>query len=488
MNHPNTITRSRLLGGTTWIALAQASMLPTGFVTVVYLTHRLGADGYGLFALAASIVTWLEWGVSAVFGRATIKFVGEATNWQMVATTALKVQLGISLLVALGLAVLAPAIAALLHEPILTPLLWLFALEIPLFNLVQVHQNILTGLGRFGVQALVSAIRWTARLLFIVVLVEVVGLSTQSAVVGSVVSLLFSLAVCRCFIRPSLWQTSSFPTQNFASYATPLFLSALALQLYERLDIVALKALGGTAEAVGFYAVAQNLALLGRVFSPALASVLLASISQLLYEAKIAQCKQLSHSAMRAVLLHIPFIALAGGSASEIVQLLFGERLAPAAPLFTLLMLAAIAAVMMAVTSAILIASEKPWWALFMAVPLPAIALVCHLFLIPRAGMLGAALGTLLVTVLGAWIGVVAVYIRWEVWPPVMTLGRSCLVGGLVAIAAAFWPATGFWLCFKLMGLSLAILLALWLLGEFTQEDRLLLASVLPSRFKPDSS
>lgn len=57
----DTSMTSQLLSGTTWITLAEGLLLPTGFITLTFLTRQLGADGYGLFALSATLITWIEW-------------------------------------------------------------------------------------------------------------------------------------------------------------------------------------------------------------------------------------------------------------------------------------------------------------------------------------------------------------------------------------------------------------------------------------------
>ncbi|MGF1538552.1 MAG: oligosaccharide flippase family protein [Elainellaceae cyanobacterium] len=474
MTPSKALTKARLLSGTTWIALAEAIMLPTGFLTVVFLTRQLGPEGYGLFALAATLVTWIEWGINSIFSRTTIKFVGAASDWRAVAAVVLRLQFGCSLLAALALALAAPAIASALNEPALTQLLWLFALEIPLFNLALAHQNILAGLGRFGLRAIAGAGRWVARLLLIVGLVKL-GFSTLGAVFGSLGALLVSLIICRCAIRPSIFYPTRFPARQLAGYAVPLFLSALAMRLYGQVDLIALKALGGTAEQAGRYAVAQNLALLGGVLGPALVPVLLTKLSQLSSQEQLQQIRALSRAGMRAVFLHLPIAGIVVGSSSEIVRGLFGNDYALAAPLFSVLFLAAIATVMIVVTSTILIASDRPRWTLAIAAPLLLLALSGHWLFIPRWGETGASVTTLLVALVGALAGLLAVYIRWRVVPPRMTLGRCCLMFAGMWAAAAAWPVSGGLLLLKLPALGLAALLGLWLLGEIDAADRALL-------------
>lgn len=466
--------KTKLVGGTTWITLAEALILPTGFLTLTFLTRELGTEGYGLFALAASLVAWIEWGLNSVFSRATIKFVSESDRIETISTAVLRAQLGCGILAALIVVVLAPAIAAALNEAALTPLLRLFALEIPLVNLAQAHQNILAGTGKFGARALATAVRWTMRLLFIVALVSM-GFSISGAIIGSLAAMLADIVICRCFIRPSLFSPSDFPLSALAGYALPLFLAALSTRLYVKLDLFALKALGGTAEQAGIYAVAQNLALFGGVMSPALAPVLIATVSQLLSRGERGAVRSLCRSAMRVVLLHLPFVGLLVGAAGEIVPWLFGQPFAAAAPLFSLLLLATVAAVMVAVTSAILVASDRPVWAAVITVPMPFVALLGHWLLIPRFGAVGAALATLLVALLGAISGVVGVRIRWRVWPAAMTLLRSSAIAFAIGIASIYWRVSGSLLLLKLPVLSVSAVLLLFLFGEVSAEDKMVI-------------
>ncbi|MEL6554554.1 MAG: oligosaccharide flippase family protein [Cyanobacteria bacterium J06621_11] len=473
---PKSRSKSRLWGGTAWITLAEALILPTGFITLTFLTRQLGTTGYGLFALSATLVTWIEWGLNSVFARTTIKFVSEAEETDAIATAVLRAQLSCGLLAALIVIVCAPTVADLLHEPALTPLLRLFALEIPLVNLAQAHQNILAGLGKFGARAVATAVRWMARLLFIFAFVSL-GFSLSGAILGSLAAMMADVIICRLYIQPSLWAASTFPLQALAGYAVPLFLAALSTRLFAKIDLIALKVLGGTAEQAGIYAVAQSLALFGGVMSPALAPVLIATVSQLLSEEKSSQEKSqavrsLSRSAMRVVFLHIPFAALITGSAWDIVPLLFGEAFITTATLLGPLIFATVCTVMIAVTSAILVASDRPNWTAMLTVPMPLLAIVCHGLLVPRFDTIGAAAATLIVAGTGAFAGVVAVYVRWNVLPAGMTLIRCGLTGLAVGAIANYWSTPGLWVLLKLFAGSVSIVILLWLLGEVSENDR----------------
>jgi O-antigen/teichoic acid export membrane protein len=220
---------SHLLGGTLGVFLAEALIVPTGLLTAVFLTRRLGPEGYGLFTLAATVVAWIEWSVASVFSRTAVKALGEADDWRPVGATLLRLLLGAGLGAAALLGLLAGPIATLLDEPTLAPYLYVFALGVPLFGLSYAHRLVLIGTGRFYGRALAGASRWTARLLLIVLLVEL-GLSVQGAVLGTIGATFVELAVSRFYARPSLSGRPAFPARQLLNAAVPLVLLALSVR------------------------------------------------------------------------------------------------------------------------------------------------------------------------------------------------------------------------------------------------------------------
>ena len=74
--------RRHLLDGTAWGLLAEGLALPTGLITVIYLTRALGADGYGLYTLTVGLVMIVLGGIGSLLSRASIKFVSQADDWE----------------------------------------------------------------------------------------------------------------------------------------------------------------------------------------------------------------------------------------------------------------------------------------------------------------------------------------------------------------------------------------------------------------------
>lgn len=475
----------RTLKGTIRVFLAEALILPTGLLTAIFLTRWLGPEGYGLFTLAATVVSWIEWSTTSIFSRTTIKFVSEADDWRPVGATVLRQHLAISAGAALLLWLLAAPIAKLLGEPRLTTYLPLFALEIPLFSLASAHRTILIGLGGFGQQAIASASRWFARLLLMVLLVWL-GLSIWGALLGSVGASLVELIISRFFVRPDLFRRSSFPARQLWGYAVPLFLFALSMRLYDKLDFIALKVLGGTTAQAGIYGTAQNLSLVPGIFALSFAPLLLSTLIRACKIGDIYQAREIGREAMRVVFGLLPFAAMTAGAAPEIIGLIFGPPFMPAAPLLAVLIFGAIAQVMISVTTAIMIAAGKPTWTFAVIGPLLPLAVIGHLLVIPQLGAIGASVVTTLFASLGALVTVLAVYRIWQILPPYRTLIRSILVCGLAYALAAYWFVPGFWLLLKLLAIALVIPLAFLLLGEFSASEIALVRSMV--RFSTVSS
>lgn len=459
-----------MLDGTIWVFLAEALVLPTGLLTAAFLTRRLGPEGYGLLTLASVLVAWIEWSITSVFARATIKLVGQAEDWRPIGTLVMRLHLGVSSTAALSFWFLATPLATLLNEPVLTTYLRLFALDIPLFSLAHAHRHILIGIGAFRQRALASAGRWIARLCFIVMFVEL-GFSVPGAILGSIGASVVELIIGRFTVRPSPFHRSHVSVQRLFGDAAPLFLFALSMRLYDKLDVFMLKILGSTAGQVGLYGAAQHLSLAPSLFALSFSPLLLSTLSHTLYTGNDDRAKAIGCNAMRLIIGLVPFAGMTAGASPEIVNLIFGPKFLPSATLLSLLIFSSLALALISVTTVILTVIGKPTWTFGLTGPLLPLTLAGHLILIPWLGTLGAALVTTLGAVFGAFAAVFAVHHIWRIFPPFGTLGRSALIGGMAYVLAVIWPASGSVLWVKLSLLSFIIGLTFLVLGEFSRSE-----------------
>ena len=481
MSQPAVANRTlshRTFVGAARVFLAESLLLPSGLITAAYLARRLGPESYGLFAVTAAIIAWVEWSLTALFARTSVKLVADAHSWQEIGGTILGVYLSASLAGASLLWVLAPQLALLLHKPELAHYLRLFAIDIPLFCLAQAHRNILVGMGSFSEQALAAATRWVSRLLLVVLFVQL-GLQVEGAVLGYIGASLIELTLARFFVRPEFSARATLQVSRLWGVALPLLFSSLALRFYDKLDLVTLSALGGDARQAGLYGAAQNLAIFPSLFASSFSPLLLSSISRALRDGKTPLAETLVRNSMRAVVLLTPFAALAAGSAPALVRLVYGATFGPSASYLSWLIFAALALLQVSVATAILIAANHPKLTLALTGPLPLIALLGYVVVIPRWGANGAAPVTLICAALVALAAALAVFRVIQASPPWGTLVRSGMICGMSYAGAVLWVTPGVTLVIKLVVLSLGIPVAFGLLGEFTKAEIMTLRALM---------
>jgi O-antigen/teichoic acid export membrane protein len=458
------------LAGTVRVLAAEALVFPTGLVTAAFLTRWLGADGYGVFSLAALVVAWLQWAVVSLLARSTIVSIRGAAEWKPLATRILQLHLALGLLTAALLWLAAPLVARALALPSLAFYLRLFAVDLPLFVYAHGHRNSATGLGGFGHRARIVATRWIARMALIVLLVGL-GWSVTGAIVASIGASALELLVARRYDRAPLFTRPAVSSRPFLAATAPLLVAALALRVLQDADLFALKALGASAAEAGFYAAARNLSLATTVFAAAFSPLILSTLARLVAEGDLDHARDMSRDALRLALLLLPFAALAAGSSEGIVQLVFGPDFAAAAPLLARLLFAGVAVAVMSVAGTILIAGgrlSRPGWILAALVPL---TIAGHVWAIPRYGAIGAAWVSTGAMVAGAALTLLAVARMWGVVPPAASVARIALVGLAAGIAARAWSPSGWALVAELALLAAAIPVALIALGEFSPRE-----------------
>jgi O-antigen/teichoic acid export membrane protein len=278
--------------------------------------------------------------------------------------------------------------------------------------------------------------------------------------------------VARVFVRPALLSRGAFPTRRLGGYALPLFFYTMGMRLFSQLDLLVVKALGGTLAAAGYYGAAQNLTIvpLG-LFAASFSPPLLAMLTRLLRQGQGEVARTMIGQAMRLVLCLLPFAGLAAGAAPEIVNLVYGSPFSPAAPLSALLIFAALAITLISVTTAILTAAARPGWTFALTGPLVPLALGAHLVLVPRFGPVGAAAATTALAWLGAGLTTLAVYRQCGVIPAPATILRTTLTTLIAYVLSSAWHTSGAWVILELSGMTAVIVTCLFLLGELTGRD-----------------
>jgi O-antigen/teichoic acid export membrane protein len=466
---------ARLVGGTIQVLASESLALPVGIAIAALLARSFGAAGYGVFALALSMVAAAEWVISALLTRATIKIVGETGAWRSIASVALRWHLLAGIAAAAPLWLAAGPLSSALHEPRLRSCLAWLALEIPFVATSTGCRSILVARGRFHDRAVAGAVRWIARLAAIVIIVSL-GFSIDGAAAGNVIGAAIGLVVARAYVgrlddNGDAHRWSLRAPAGFWHVAVPTFVFAMSLRLLDKLGLVALKALGGSTADIGWYAAAQNFAIAPGLLAISFSPLLLASMSQAIGAGHEEAARRLARDALRGVAAAVPFAAIAAGSAGEIVRIVYGHAFDPAARLATPFLVAAIAIAATTVSSAVLTAAGHARVAARCAWPVLPVAIAGYLVAVPRFGAMGAAVVTGTAAAVGAIVALAATRATWRVAPPIATCLRGIVISVPAYLAAASWATPGVWWFLKVCFLSAGVAAAYWALGECSSAE-----------------
>jgi O-antigen/teichoic acid export membrane protein len=445
----------RVARGIVGVLIGDALALPLGLAIAVYLTRTLGPAGYGRFALAASVVTTLEWILAAALARTAVKLVVEALDRTSVAGAIwwTQVALGLS-----GMAIVwagAAPIAAILAEPALVGCLLVFAIELPLFSAYSADRTVFVALRRFGPRAASSVMRWSARLVLTVLLVPA-RFAELGAVLASVGGTLVAVAVTSS-TRVRVGRPRLLPLRVLWVHAVPIFLLALSVRLFEKLGLFAVRLLGGSPIEVGWYAAAENFMLPSLFFAATLGPIVLSEMSRARRLDDPVVLRETGGRSLRAVFAVFPFAGLAAGSAGDIVGTVFGAPYAAASPLAGMLVVAGVALAVMSIASSVLIAADRTVEALHLTWPLLPLAIVGHTLAVPRLGAAGAAIVTGACSLLGMAGVLWSIERLTQVAVPFRSLGSALALGGLACIAASAWQTPGAMLAAKLAVLGAGV-------------------------------
>ncbi|HUF16631.1 MAG TPA: oligosaccharide flippase family protein, partial [Thermoanaerobaculia bacterium] len=447
---------------------------------------------YGIFVLATAIVLWVEWTLASFFSRATVRMVSDSSAPMDVAGTMVKWEFGVGIAAGIVLGLGAPSIAAILNEPAVAAPLRLLAIDIPIFSLGQALRNSQVGIGRFDHRAAASAARSVMRLVLTLLLLHF-GFSITGALLAMIGASIAEALVASRGLRLGWRNGPAAPAFRLvAAYAVPTFLFAAAVRVFDRLDLLMLKATGATTASAGLYGATLTATRIPMLLAGSIAPLILATMTMLLRSRETEAARTMARQSVRVTLLFLPFAAIGAGSAPGLLRLALGREyiVGPFVP--SALIAAAAGLFLLSVAVAILTAAGKPGVTSVVGGVMVLAAFPAHLFMIPRFGPEGASAVTAVISVIAAGI---TARIALRVVPtkfPVASLVR-CTAIALPGYLLAVWLGSeGPIVLLTVTVLSLFALLALYLVREIGPAELKLVATLRPGTreapIDPDST
>lgn len=242
---------------TRWVALSQGARVVSQLVSMTVLARMLAPGAYGLMALAA-IVTNLAY-LFRDMGTGAALIQAAAVSPRMAATVHWT-NLALGLAIGTAIAMSAPLMAQLFHEPQLGAVLYLLALVFPVTAMSVVHQALLERESKFAVVAGAEIAAALAGLA-VALLLAWRGAGVFSLVAQMIVATLVSstVIVLRSSFKPARhWDLAEF--KSIAGFSGNLSLFNVVLYVSRNADSMVVGRLLGSA-ALGVYAMAYRLML-----------------------------------------------------------------------------------------------------------------------------------------------------------------------------------------------------------------------------------
>lgn len=392
--------------------LAQVLMLLFAFATSVVIARVLGPAGRGEFALVNTVARLVALVSNVGISAATIYYLNQdKTQRPLITTTALLLQLGLTLVATLVTFGLMPwLVAVVLQSQISQTVALLTLVLIPLTALSIAINNVLVGLNQINAFNYARIIAAGAQFLLVVLLVVLLSLGVTGALIATGLSLLLAIGYVGTRLHVLLprlrLQISQQWSRILASYGVKTWIGNILQYFNYRLDFFIVNLFTGVS-GVGLYAVTVTLAEFIWYIPNAVTTVLFPRTA-----ADQQQARQFTPFVARTTLLFTSLVALGLGVVGQpLIVLCFGAEFRAAFMPLLLLLPGVVFLGTGKVLASDLAGQGKPQYGSWAATLALIVTIIFDLLLIPRSGIAGAALASTLSYIL-SFLVLLVLYIR----------------------------------------------------------------------------
>lgn len=449
---------------------SQAIFLVSGFLIHAFLARLLGVIDYGTFGVVMSILCiaqlFVITGIPEViqkFGGAQIeamqKLIKKTLYWQICYT---------SFVFALFW-IIAPYLAKGFGDESLAFLFRIAGIDIVFYGLYKYFLAVQNGLHRFGKYTILGILYSIAKLLAIAILVWM-GYSVVGAVIGNMIGSIIVLFLA-VFFSKAAKSNEKLDKIPYFSFVTQNIFYFVGLNLFFVIDIWFVKYYLSD-QNVGLYVSAANLAKSTYFFSIALSAILLPALSRSIKLKEYSRIKEITQDSLRYLVIFLFLINIVISTNPQgIITLVFGENYKDAASILIILTAGLSLISLTAVINTIMIAQGKMKACFIMIVGLLFIDFIAALILVPSYKLLGAAVATTIVGLVGTiWGGF---YILEEIKSLIFSITTVRVIGTTVFILvlSVLINYNGNGVIIKASVVSGMYLFLLWLTKELSAID-----------------
>jgi stage V sporulation protein B len=463
--------------GTIYITLAKLWFIASGYGIEFTLPRLLAKEDFGLYKVVVGAVSILNAVIVTGTQQTVSKYISQdETRADSVKSTALKLQLLVGGIAALGFFLLAPLIASYLNDARLTNHLRIASLITLSYAFYAVFIGYFNGQKKFFAQAALDSSYSTFKLIFVVLFVAL-GLGVAGGISGFALAAASVLAVSAIAAGKGsrYGEVHGSDLFKFQSY---LLLFTLVLNLLQKVDLMLVKALSSTdatlaSKNAADYGAAINIANITYQIIISVTFVIFPLISQATFANDREKTQRFIANTLRySMMIMVLTATLFSANAQQVLGLLYPSEYQFGAAALQVVAYGMLFFGLLYVLTTIISASGRPKVSLAIGLLALGVSALLNFTLIPRYGLSGAGWATTLAMLTGVCAGASYLISRFK---SLLAIGSVLRIAGCGAViyflSLVYIPEQKIMLMVKLSLLSLLYFVALIICREIGRED-----------------
>ncbi|MFH1860990.1 MAG: flippase, partial [bacterium] len=447
--------RHALIKGTIYLTIGQIVFVISSYTLHIGLARYLGPEGYGVFGVILYLTIMARSLVNRGIPQSVSKYIAENEEHAIaIKNKGLFIQIVFSIFITIIYFCCAPILGQVLHDPSLVPYIQLSAFNIPFFGMYMIYIYTLNGKRWFGYQAMVGIIHDTLLPLIIIAAI-LCGFSLNGAIMGLILTAIIGCVVGHlyCRFKPNnnlpegLPPLPHFPSSKIISFAIPVTIFAIFTSALLNIDLLLVKVILKDNIQAGFYAASMSLSVTPFFISIALSRSIFPAIAMSVADNNHSLTRQyIRHSLKLLLIWMIPVVAIVSATSREIILLIYSTPYLPAAMPLSILIIGLGAFTIYLILTTIITAGDNPKISMWLNIVVLIIDVIINLCLIPRYGIIGAAIATSISIIIGAIISAIYVFIRFKALVQPISVARIIAATIPIYLLSLCIHVHGFWL------------------------------------------
>ncbi|MBL8149770.1 MAG: oligosaccharide flippase family protein [Blastocatellia bacterium] len=409
--------------GTLYITFSKLYFIASGYGIYLSLPRILTPDQFGLYGVVTGIVSIINAVINLGTQQSVSKFVSEdKRRAESVKKQALKIQIFVGGGVTIAYLLLTPVIAKLVNDPNLTNPLRISALITISYTFYSVFIGYLNGQKKFFRQSILDVTYSTVKVILIVLLGFLIK-TVSGAILGFGLAAFIVLCLAPIVAGKAEDQIDHRPSvEAFLKFQFALLGTVLVNNLLQKLDLILIKAVGSTSssqasEMAGYYTALIAVANITYQAIVSISFVIFPLISNATFEDRKEEVRSYIRQTSRYTLMMMALSAtIFSSNSSAILGLLYKKEYMIGALPLSIVAYGMLFFGLIYIFSAIVSSSGRPKVAFSVGVLTLVANFLLNSLLIPKYGLMGAAIGTTTSMLVGASLLGIYILRTFQVW------------------------------------------------------------------------